>query len=103
MNLAQLVRALGSSELLNPPADPRLLEEIQVSRVTDKSARVVPGTLFCAYPGVNVDGARFVPAALRQGAVAIVTQSPLANIGDIGHYVPMFRVPDGRAALARLA
>lgn len=38
------------------------------------SRRVVPGDGFIAWPGAAVDGRRFVPAALQQGAVACLIE-----------------------------
>lgn len=43
-----------------------------VVALTADSREVSPGHLFAALPGTNLDGARFVPQAVEQGAVAIL-------------------------------
>ncbi len=93
MKLEQLVRALEPATL------PSTRLDIEISRVTDKSRNVIPGTLFVAYPGVNVDGAQFIPDAIQHGAVAIVSQTPITQLPNL----PLFLVPNGRAALAHLS
>ncbi len=98
MQLTQLLRALA--EYTTTAAD-SLLSGIEISRVTDKSGNVAPGSLFVAYPGVSVDGAKYVPDALARGASAIVSQSPITNYQSPG--VPLIRVPNGRSALAFLS
>jgi len=71
-----------------------------VSLVFD-SRSVVPGSLFAAIPGTVVDGHRFVPEAIRAGAVAVVLERrPQAPPPDGVTYLV---VPDARRALARLA
>ncbi|MBI4674995.1 MAG: UDP-N-acetylmuramoyl-L-alanyl-D-glutamate--2,6-diaminopimelate ligase [Chloroflexi bacterium] len=121
MQLANLLRALPaytSSNLLSPISN---LPNLEITRVTDKSHQVIPGALFVAYPGVNVDGAQFIPDAIQRGAVAIVTQtlvtsdqssvishqssviSHQSSVISLQSPVSIFVVPDGRAALAQLA
>ncbi|CAG0947222.1 partial UDP-N-acetylmuramoyl-L-alanyl-D-glutamate--2, 6-diaminopimelate ligase, partial [Anaerolineae bacterium] len=90
MNLASLLRALSAPEIQNA-------RDIEITRITADSRQVIPGALFVAIPGVNVDGARFIPDAIQGGAVTIVTESPIPN-----SQFPIIRVPDSRAALAHL-
>ncbi len=45
---------------------------IEISGLTADSRRVAPGFLFAALPGSQVDGARFIPDAVRAGAVAVL-------------------------------
>ena len=90
MNLASLLRAL-------PPYEIQNARDVEITRITADSRQVIPGALFVAIPGVNVDGARFIPDAIQRGATAIVTESPIAN-----YPLPIIRVPDSRAALAHL-
>src|SRR5581483_4163042 len=78
MQLSQLVRALQSSTLLGTSLSSPAAH-LEITRVTANSRDVIPGTLFVAYPGVNVDGAQFIPDALQRGAVAIVTQTPVVS------------------------
>jgi len=48
----------------------------QISGVEYDSRQVRPGTLFVAMRGGSSDGNRFIDAAIKAGAVAIVTDSP---------------------------
>lgn len=101
MQLAHLLRALPEYKFSGAPSpgfDPGTLE---ITRVTDSSTAVTAGALFVAYPGVNVNGAQFIPDALERGAVAIVTESLPAHSFTLAF--PLIRVPNGRSALAYLA
>lgn len=98
MLLNQLLRALSDFPISNFPLS---TFNVEITRVTDKSREVIPGALFVAYPGVNVDGAQFIPDAIQRGAVAIVTETYNASFQRFN--VPTFVVPDGRAALAQLS
>ena len=70
--------------------------ELQISTITCDSRQVRPGALFVAYPGVSVDGHRYIPQALAAGASAVVGEQ------DLRLSVPYLRVEDGRWALGRL-
>lgn len=72
--------------------------EVSVEASID-SREVVPGGLFCALPGDNVDGHRFVAAALTAGAAAALVSEPSACEGA----GPLIVVDDVRAAMGRLA
>jgi len=48
--------------------------------VSSNSARVIPGDLFIALPGAKAHGASFVEAALRAGAIAVLTDSEGAEL-----------------------
>jgi UDP-N-acetylmuramoyl-L-alanyl-D-glutamate--2,6-diaminopimelate ligase len=87
MTLADLVARLPGAEVA---ADPRL----PVAHVTHDSRAVQPGSMFVAIRGLAADGNAFVDAALRKGAVVIVSEAA-APPG-----VPWVRVPDARIALA---
>ena len=52
------------------------LGEREVRTVAYDSRRVGPETLFFAYSGSRVDGRKFAPAAMAQGAVAVVSELP---------------------------
>ncbi|WP_162901615.1 UDP-N-acetylmuramoyl-L-alanyl-D-glutamate--2,6-diaminopimelate ligase [Breoghania sp. L-A4] len=79
---------------------PERARGVQVSAVTADSRAVVEGTLFAALRGSVVDGARFVPTAVAQGAVAVLA----ANDAEIGETsVPVLRCADPRRALALMA
>ena len=114
-----LIRIIGFSEVILPePFEPkvplsRLLPAIPgvvsvseagrlpssiVSGVCLDSRQVTSGDVFVALTGGSADGHRFIPDAIRRGAVAVIgTQS----IGELP--VPYLQVADGRLALAYLS
>ena len=72
--------------------------------VTNDSRAVTSGTIFVATQGGQIDSHRFIPHALRLGAVGIigmVTPSDLAQLGvELPESVPYWQVHDSRRALA---
>ena len=64
--LAQLV---GTDGTVPPGA-----AELRAEGLTADSRKAGPGLVFAALPGTKVDGARFIPQALAQGALAVVAQ-----------------------------
>ena len=64
MTLGELVAGMNGVRL---DGDPSLC----VTAVTHDSRAVIPGAVFVALPGRTVDGQRFVPQALANGASAI--------------------------------
>src|SRR5450756_2635495 len=76
------------------PAD---AEDAPVVGVIDDNRKVRPGYVFVAYPGVAVDGHKFVFDAVQRGAVAVVVERPQPGLS-----VPQVIVPNGRQALAYL-
>jgi len=68
-----------------------------IEGVTADSRKVKPGFLFVALPGVHADGRDFVPAALSNGAAAILAEGPVAAA------VPVIEVGDARRAYALAA
>ena len=94
--LADLVAALPQAgKIHGGPAD---LADIAIEAITCDSRQVASGSLFVAYPGVSVDGHDFIPQAVTNGAVTIVSEKRLEGLG-----VPLVVVPDGREALAYLS
>jgi UDP-N-acetylmuramyl-tripeptide synthetase len=83
---AQPVEMLGPVETVGP-----------IQSIHYRAQDVSPGGLFVAIPGFSTDGHDFVETALDLGTVAVVAQKPV-HIN-----VPVLRVADSRAALARLA
>ena len=55
-------------------------DRIEISGVENNSARVVPGSLFCAIAGSKTDGHRFLPDAVRRGAAALVVHESYSGI-----------------------
>ena len=72
--------------------------DIEVSNIAVDSRKVRPGDVFVATVGRDVDGHRYVPAAVAQGAVAVVAQRELPGLS-----VPHVVVANSREALARMA
>ena len=71
--------------------------DVEITSVTDDSRLVERGTLFVAHRGVHDDGHDFIEDAVSRGALAVVAERPV-SVG-----VPLWIVPDGRAALAAWA
>jgi UDP-N-acetylmuramoyl-L-alanyl-D-glutamate--2,6-diaminopimelate ligase len=75
-----------------------------VTGVEYDSRRVTNGSLFVAFRGGTTDGNRYIPQAVAQGALAIVTDSA-AGFASVTAYpaVAVIEVAHGRRALAALA
>ena len=72
---------------------------VEITGVAYDSRDVRPGDLFVAVPGFVHDGSKFIPDALRAGAVAVIAEAPApAKLP-----VSWARVDDARAALAAVA
>jgi UDP-N-acetylmuramoyl-L-alanyl-D-glutamate--2,6-diaminopimelate ligase len=69
----RLIYLVGTDGRLPPGAG-----DVRVAGITADSRAVKPGFVFAALPGTKVDGAKFIPQAIAQGASAIVVQA--------GHY-----------------
>jgi UDP-N-acetylmuramyl tripeptide synthase len=72
---------------------------VAINGVTHDSRQVEPGALFVALPGRNIDGLRFVPAALEKGARALGIHTD----ADITTSVPVLRMDEPRRTLALIA
>jgi UDP-N-acetylmuramoyl-L-alanyl-D-glutamate--2,6-diaminopimelate ligase len=90
MRLSELLLRVPSAELHGDGA-------LEIADVTHDSRQVAPGSLFVAVRGMAQDGNRFVEAARRKGAVAVVSEQEASGEGT------WVRVPDARAALSLLA
>jgi UDP-N-acetylmuramoyl-L-alanyl-D-glutamate--2,6-diaminopimelate ligase len=73
-------------------------ENVLVTGVTEDSRKVVPGNVFVARAGTKTDGGKYASDAVRQGAVAVITETKLPNLA-----VPQVVVPDAAAATSFLA
>ena len=98
MQLPELVR-LAYPELAARAAE---LPGAVVTGVVQDARRARPGSLFVARVGDRADGHRFAADAVRAGAVAVAGARDDVGPGGIAG-VPYLRVPDDRAAVARLA
>jgi UDP-N-acetylmuramoyl-L-alanyl-D-glutamate--2,6-diaminopimelate ligase len=85
---------LDGAEVLSQSGNP------DVTSVEYDSRRVKPGCAFVAMRGESSDGNRFIDAAIKSGAVAIVTDSASEKPRD---EVAWAVVQHGRRALARLS
>ncbi len=63
---------LLSRLLADDAALPRGAEDAAISGLTADSRQVKPGYLFAALPGTKVDGAQFIPHAIKAGAAAVI-------------------------------
>ncbi|MFC4076536.1 UDP-N-acetylmuramoyl-L-alanyl-D-glutamate--2,6-diaminopimelate ligase [Salinithrix halophila] len=68
--------------------------DTEIHGIQTASRQVQPGDLFIALRGFTVDGHRFIPEALENGAAALVVEE------EITADVPVIRVPDTRRAMA---
>lgn len=80
----------GRWEVDRPPAE--------LSGIADDSRRVLPGFLFCAVPGSELDGRAFLDEARAAGAAAALVEE-----ADPECALPQLVVPDARAATSHLA
>jgi len=92
MNLQELRRLIPGSKAFDWRCR-------KIASVTHDSRRVQPGSLFVAIPGTRLDGARFIPEALRRGAAAIVAEKRVR----MPERIPTLVVPDARHALSVLS
>ncbi len=91
MKLSDLVRELPYP--YHPTqGDPEVLGVVSDSRL------VKPGDLFVALVGGALDGHQYIPAAIKNGAVAAVGTLPLHDLT-----IPYLQVADSRMALPHLA
>jgi UDP-N-acetylmuramoyl-L-alanyl-D-glutamate--2,6-diaminopimelate ligase len=90
MNFSELLRGLGAPMGGNP----------QILGLDYDSRRVRPGWLFVAMHGGSTDGNRYIDAALKNGAVAVVSDSQAEHPRS---GVAWALVPHGRRALADLS
>ncbi len=97
MRLSQLIAALPALDTV-PHSDP------DITLITTDSRKVIPGALFVAYPGISVDGHRFIANAIERGAIAIIGEREIAEVIPHSEFpIPNYlRVRDGREAFAWL-
>ena len=71
---------------------------VDVVDIAYRSERCGPGSLFCCLPGAQADGHDFAPAAVANGAVALLVERELPALA-----VPQIVRDDARDGMARLA
>src|SRR5689334_11393129 len=91
MNFSQLLWGTGVS---HSGADP------EITGLDYNSRRIQPGWVFVAMHGESSDGNRFIDAALKQGAAAVVTDSETERRRP---RVPWVVVRHGRRVLAHMS
>ena len=71
---------------------------LTVTGLTSDSRQVKKGMIFAAIPGTKFDGRDYIPQAIKQGAVAILSQPQLPKLS-----VPVIESENVRLAYSRLA
>ncbi len=74
---------------------------LDISGLTADSREVKPGYLFAALPGVQFDGAKFIPQAIARGAAAVLMSNTHEIEADWD--VPLLQVANPRSMLALMA
>ncbi len=93
----RIVELVAGIPLLTPL--PKAAGELVSTGLHFDSRRILPGYLFFAFAGANVDGRSFVPQALAHGAVGVVSELP-AYAGFEGLWI---QVSHARRAMALMA
>src|SRR5262245_34899631 len=91
MNFSELLWGTGAALSGGDP---------EVSGLDYNSRRIVPGYVFVAMSGTSTNGNRYIDAALKNGAVAVVTDS---KHEQRRRGIAWAVVPHGRRALARMS
>ncbi len=81
--------------------DHAVIPDVRIAGVTLRAQDATPGDLFAALPGATAHGATFTDAAMRGGAVAVLTDP--AGAAAIRAAVPVLVHPDPRSVLGKLA
>ena len=76
-------------------------EEIDIAGITADSRAVEQGFMFVAVPGAKDDGRKYIPAAVKKGAAAVMTSALLEDMEMPS--VPLLLTPNPRRELARVA
>lgn len=71
MTLIELLQGMSYTT----PSDHALLEQLEITKITEDSRAVTVGTLFVALRGTQADGHRFIPSAIEAGSRAIVLET----------------------------
>lgn len=72
----------------------------EINGIVYDSRDVIPGSCFVALEGLHTDGHRFIEAALKKGAAAVVFSKPLDEYSES---VSWYQVKDTRAAMNRIS
>jgi UDP-N-acetylmuramoyl-L-alanyl-D-glutamate--2,6-diaminopimelate ligase len=96
MRLTDLIEGTGATLVAGP-------RDAEISDITSDSRSVKAGMLFAAMPGAAVDGATFIPAAVRQGAVAVLCGTQSVVPDGLVRPTVILRADEPRLALAKIA
>jgi len=77
-------------------------DDCNIDRLVADSRVTVPGSLFCAYPGLTMDGRDFIGNAIEKGARAVLYESTGACYGE-DYAVPAYAVDDLQQQLGKVA
>ncbi|MCX7970417.1 MAG: UDP-N-acetylmuramoyl-L-alanyl-D-glutamate--2,6-diaminopimelate ligase [Negativicutes bacterium] len=88
-NLRELLRLLPQAAVTGDPG-------VEITGIEQDSRKIRPGGLFICLPGHNVDGKQFAQAAVANGAVAVLADSPLELAATV------ITVNDVRAAMSAI-
>ncbi|AIE73465.1 MULTISPECIES: UDP-N-acetylmuramoyl-tripeptide--D-alanyl-D-alanine ligase [unclassified Synechocystis] len=75
-------------------------EDIRINNICTDTRALVPGDVFLALRGESFDGHSFIPEAVAAGAIAVVTDRPVREVGET---VAQFLVEDTLVAYQRIA
>ena len=75
---------------------------LRIAGISADSRKVKPGYLFAAIPGTRVDGARFIPDALKRGAAAILAGRDV-DLPPLPEGVAVVRADNPARALSLIA
>jgi UDP-N-acetylmuramoyl-L-alanyl-D-glutamate--2,6-diaminopimelate ligase len=78
-------------------------DPVRVTGVTLRGQDAQPGDLFAALPGASAHGAKYAADAVRQGAVAVLTDEAGVTVMSDGIDVPVLVHPAPRTVLGELA
>ena len=92
MKLTELIKVLGDDIVISGDTD------TEISALAYDSRKVVPGCLFVAIPGTQVDGHNYIQQALSAGAAAIVGERNVDTQDK-----PQIIVKESRHALAAMS
>ena len=71
----------------------------EIKAITYDSRKVKPGTLFIAISGMQDDGHKYIPQAIENGAVAILSNGRK----PITKKIPILQVKDPRKAMSQIS
>lgn len=95
------MRLQDVENILGSPVNGRVAGTPQLVKVVADSRQVVPGTLFIAVRGAQVDGHDFIGQAAAKGCLAVVAENLTKDQQTLK--IPLFQVSDSHEALGNLA